>query len=331
MNCCGSTLGLRNPAVLPDKLATCSGQPLLRQEKFCLMSTSQHPSGRRMPSAYAGRRAALATMHAKERALGWPLRTALGLELVVPSGLDTDQLGTFSGEVPRPASARSVAEQKARLGMQAAGTDLGLASEGSFGPHPLIPFAPAGLELLAWIDAARDLCVIEELFVEKTNYAMERCTRWDALLGFAARAGFPGHALIIRPAGDTDPQLLRKGLTTPAQLREAFDLLHGASPDGAVLVETDMRAHLNPTRMRSLRRLAAKLARRLRNHCPACACPGFGRTGISRGLPCAACATPTALALHELHSCPRCALQLNVPRPDGKTRAEPQHCPACNP
>jgi hypothetical protein len=51
---------------------------------------------------YASARIALATMHEKERALGPAFRRVLGADVVAVPELDTDALGTFSGEVPRP-------------------------------------------------------------------------------------------------------------------------------------------------------------------------------------------------------------------------------------
>jgi hypothetical protein len=50
---------------------------------------------------YAGQRIGLAATHGKERALAPASRRVLGAEIVVPA-LDTDTLGTFSGEVARP-------------------------------------------------------------------------------------------------------------------------------------------------------------------------------------------------------------------------------------
>ena len=57
---------------------------------------SRHP--------YAREKIGLATMHAKERALALPFRRLLDAEIVVAPRLDTDRLGTFSGEIPRPGS-----------------------------------------------------------------------------------------------------------------------------------------------------------------------------------------------------------------------------------
>ncbi len=90
---------------------------------------------------YAPGRVAPATKHRKELALAPAFREHLQATLVVPN-LDTDALGTFSGEVPREGTALETAPRKCRLGMQAADLPRGLASEGSLGPHPLIPFLP---------------------------------------------------------------------------------------------------------------------------------------------------------------------------------------------
>lgn len=55
------------------------------------------------------------------------------------------------------------------------------------------------------------------------------------------------------------------------------------------MIEADLRAQRNPTRRRLLTRLGQRLAHRLAIPCPACRCPGFGRTDTEPGLSCAAC------------------------------------------
>ena len=74
-------------------------------------------------------------MHRKEEAIAPALMSALGLLVEPTAGLDTDQLGTFSGEIPRSGTMLEVAVRKARLGMSVMGLPLGLASEGTFGPR----------------------------------------------------------------------------------------------------------------------------------------------------------------------------------------------------
>jgi hypothetical protein len=53
--------------------------------------------------------------------------------------------------------------------MSAARIPLGLASEGTFGPHPIIPFLNGGMELLMFVDDERCITVSESLVAEATN------------------------------------------------------------------------------------------------------------------------------------------------------------------
>lgn len=285
---------------------------------------------------YRGRTVALATKHGKERAIERPLQAALGLQVVVPPNLDTDALGTFSGEVERVGTPREVALQKARLGMAAAKLPHGLASEGSFGPHPLIPFLPIGQELLVFIDDVLGIEVSEFLVVEDTNFNHHVAAPGDDVTDFLQRVGFPSHAVIARPNiarpdAAWDRHVLFKGLTELATLREAIAVSAAASPDGRAHIETDMRAHLNPTRMASIRKLAFRLARRLATVCPACGTPGWGRIDVQLGLPCMDCGTPTDLVRSEILGCAACDHRSSQPRPDGRSHAEPGQCPYCNP
>ncbi|MEP6836483.1 MAG: DUF6671 family protein, partial [Bradyrhizobium sp.] len=112
----------------------------------------------------------LATMHRKEAVIAPALLSGVGLLVAATPGLDTDQLGTFSGEVPREGAILEVAVRKARLGMSATGLPLGIASEGTFGPHPAIPFMPAGMELLVFVDDDRKIVISERLIAEATNF-----------------------------------------------------------------------------------------------------------------------------------------------------------------
>ena len=283
------------------------------------------------PSRYQGRVAALATKHAKERAIAWPLSRGLGLSLLVPADMDTDALGTFTGEIPREGTPAEVVRRKARLGMAAAKLPIGIASEGSFAPHPMMPFLASDFEVLVFVDDEEGFTVSQEVVTTETNYAQQRCTNPDEALSFATRVRFPSHALIVRPAGNPAPERIRKGVSDLEALRLAVQQAIDASPDRAASVETDMRAYANPTRMRVIRRLSAALARRLRTLCPACDCPGFGKIGAEPGLRCEDCGTATELTLREIHGCPRCKSQRHYPRSDRLAAASAGHCPLCNP
>jgi hypothetical protein len=283
-------------------------------------------------SAYAGRRAVLATQHGKEAAIAPPLLATLGLQVLTAPGIDTDTLGTFTGEIPRAGNMQEAAIAKARLGMAATGLPLGLASEGSYGPHPHIPFVPGGVELLVLVDDERQIVVSEQLIEDRPVYEHALSAGIDELAHFIERIRFPDHAVIARAAKPrADGTMIHKGLRSRAELAQAVRECAAVSLDGQTLVQTDMRAHMNPTRMAALGRLASAFARRLATTCPACELPGFGQVGVETGLPCAECGEATSMVLRLIWGCVGCAHREGRERPDGLTHADAGRCPACNP
>lgn len=281
------------------------------------------------PSPYAGRRAVLATMHGKEAAVAPAFREIAGIGVTGARGIDTDRLGTFTGEVARTGSVEETALAKARLGMAATGETLGIASEGSYGPHPQVPFLAAGVEHLVFVDEERGLVVRETLVDEAPVYDHAVIGSVLELEPVLWRLGFPDHAVTVRP--NDGVQVARKGIRERPDLREAVAWAVALSADGRAFLQTDMRAHMNPTRMAAIGRLAARLARRLLQVCPSCRAPGFGAVGVERGLPCALCGEPTGMVRAELHGCAACGYSEARPRPDGRVEAEAGSCPACNP
>lgn len=283
------------------------------------------------PSLYAGQTIVVTTKHGKERRLALPFRIGLGAHLILAEGIDTDVLGTFTGEIPRVGTPREVAVQKARMGMVATGLPFGVVSEGSFGPDPIVPFLPVHLEVLAFIDDERGIEVYEQVATNDTNFDHAVASTVSDLERFLQRVGFPAHALIVRPHHGNAKHGIRKGILTLAELEEAIQAATGCSDDGKAHVETDMRAHLNPTRGKVSRRLGFQLALRLRRQCPACDAPGWGRVDSEPGLPCRWCRTPTGWTLHEVYACAVCDHRERYPRPDGLVTADPGLCPYCNP
>lgn len=280
---------------------------------------------------YRDRQVALSTMHDKQQAIAPAFMATLGASVVVTAGLDTDALGTFSGEVPRRGTMREAAIAKARLGMCAAGLPFGIASEGSFGPHPQIPFMPGAIELMTFIDDERDVVILESRVVDETNFSHRVVTPADSLEDFITRVQFPSHGLIVRAnAGDVHFGMV-KGIQSLELLRAAMTEAARLSADGKAHIETDMRAHMNPTRMRSLAVLATQLAQRLASACPSCTTPGWGRAGVVSGLPCEACGTPTEMVVAEVFGCAKCEHTERRPRRDGLHYAKQSHCPYCNP
>lgn len=284
------------------------------------------------PHPYAGLPVALATKHDKQSAIAPALARTPGLRVIVPDDLDTDRLGTFTGEIERPAPPRETALLKAQMGIEATGLPRALASEGAFGPHPQAFLIPAGLELLAFIDVELDVEVVEARLSRETNFAHLTAAALDAhTVAFLRRVGFPDHALVARPnAGESDGTLA-KGIARRDQLAVAIKRCVRASADGLARLETDMRAHHNPTRMRQIALLTRRLAARLTTTCPACGAPGYGTVETERGLPCATCTTPTEWIAVEIDGCTRCQHHTRRSRSDRLTAADPAHCPRCNP
>lgn len=200
--------------------------------------------------------------------------------------------------------------------------DWVFASEGAFGPSAAIPVLAEGKELvLAWRPAdGLEVTVLRTSF--ETNFAHVDAPEAPALDAFLERAGFPDHAVIVK----ANRAVIAKGV----QDRAALERLT-AQARGPVRVETDMRAHLNPTRMGEIAKAAMEMAQRLSSACPACSAPGFGRTRVERGLPCSACGTPTERVFAEIYACPACGHEARKPRADGLSAADPGECPACNP
>ncbi|MCP8967793.1 DUF6671 family protein [Ectobacillus ponti] len=265
---------------------------------------------------YNGVTAAFGTMHGKEEAVAPVFAELLGVEVYVPE-LDTDQFGTFSGEVPRRGTALEAAREKARLAMKKSGLALGLASEGSFGPHRSFPLVAEHHELLLWRDEERWLEIVEHHIGLDTNYSSGVLTA-EELPAFLRQARFPSHAVMVK-SGD----FVRKGIRTEEALLAAF-----REAGGPVHVQTDMRAHMNPTRMEVLRVLAERLAHRLLQPCPDCSCPGWGLVRSVNGLPCESCRVPTPLVQYDVLGCGCCGKEQLRPR---GTQASAMYCHICNP
>lgn len=283
-------------------------------------------------SPYSGCCAIVTTKHAKSIGIAPPFWERLGMS-VLEYPLDTDLLGTFSGEVKRDGNALECVRRKCEMGLDILGenTEYGLASEGSFGPHPYIPFLPCDQEILYFIDRKRGFHLHMVHLSEKTNYQMQAFDSLEELQKFAESVQFPSHALIVRPNDKKDYSLMFKGIDTQDYLEDAFRESLMRSSDGKIWVETDMRAQFNPSRMAAIGELADKLAQRLATSCPSCNTPGWGRIEAEKGLHCEYCDQPTEMIAHEIYGCVLCDHTEQLPRADGLKVASQTHCAWCNP
>lgn len=282
-------------------------------------------------SPFAGAVAALGTLHGKERVIGATLDAELGVRVEVV-GVDTDRFGTFTREVPRVGTARETARSKARMALEVHGrARLGVASEGSFGPHPSILLVPGGVELVLLLDRETGVELVGCDVTADTNYAATCVATVDDAVSFAARSSFPSHGLIViaAPHEQPEPTLgMTKGIVDPTCLEQV--VAQALQRHGRAWIETDMRAHLNPTRMRSIERAAQALARAARSLCPGCGRPGYVPVQRIGGLPCADCGEPTGKARAEVFDCAGCGRR-EERRLEGVSNATAFDCPVCNP
>ncbi|MBS0250038.1 MAG: hypothetical protein JSR78_03125 [Proteobacteria bacterium] len=223
---------------------------------------------------------------------------------------------------------KDVAGHKARLASGITGRRLGLGSEGSFGPHPYIPFAAVDQEMVALYDRELGITIYESVVSLRTNFLHLDIDKSSDLDAFLRCIGFPQHGIVIGIADEPAPWT--KGVQKRHELDSAISELAKRADGRAIRITTDMRAHVNPTRMRVIRAAAARLARRVKSLCPSCGAPGFGIVDVQRGAPCSDCGEPTeriAATLLGCACCPRRELQ-----PVRKSEpVDPKYCLVCNP
>jgi len=281
-----------------------------------------------MSGFFEGRHLLIASMHQKEQVLQPLLESSLKVTVSVANGLNTDLLGTFSGEVARLTDPLTTAQKKCELALELTGGDLVLASEGSFGAHPSAFFLPANEEWLLLLDQKNGLEIHARHLSLETNFSGQEFHNLEQLEIFASKVGFPSHALILRRSKDHLEGIL-KGITDLEQLRTAARRL--LKTQGSGFVETDMRAMFNPSRMKVIGEAAQLLIQKLNSCCPSCQLPGFAVTAAEPGLPCSLCGTPSSTALAHLLLCSHCQHEEKVFFPQGKKTEDPQYCQVCNP
>ena len=281
-----------------------------------------------MVHPYRHERIGLATIHAKELAVAPPFWRLLDAQIVVAPNVDTDSLGTFSGEVPRPAPVVETCAAKAELAFRTLDVDCAIASEGSYGPIDRVPLNPAGVEVMAFVDRRRGLRVIETLATHRTNWRLMRFKAGDPGVPLAVKAlGFPDYGVFVICNSDSSQPV--KELACLDEVVAAVDREASRSEDGLAMLIADMRAHRNPMRMKVLRALSWKLARRLQRLCPKCHTPGFGHIESRRGLPCEDCGDATHWIDFEIDGCAACGHAVGRPRKDGRLTASKLSCASC--
>lgn len=277
---------------------------------------------------FQNRKLLIATKHGKEQVIAPILEKNLGVICFTDNNIDTDVLGTFSGEVERKKSPYKTALEKCKMAMQITGCDLVLASEGSFGAHPVAFFSQANEELVVLLDQKNNQDFFGKTLTTDTNFSGALISSKEEARIFANQIGFPEHALIIKDQEQEFKKLV-KGICSPKALEKALDSM--LKKEGTVWIETDMRAMYNPTRMRVIAQATDNLIDRMKSVCPVCNHPGFWVVETLQGLPCSSCGLPTKSTKSHKYTCRNCQYTENRDFPHGKKNESPMFCNFCNP
>ncbi|MEX1217589.1 MAG: DUF6671 family protein [Acidimicrobiales bacterium] len=272
-------------------------------------------------------RAALATKHGKESIFS-PALAKIGIAVSVAE-IDTDHFGTFAGEIERLGTPRETAERKARAGLQSLGVSVGLASEGSFGPHPATPFLLADTEVVVYVDTDLDYCVFAVASSISAVPPAKVIMNTDDINSLMITKLFPDQrAIVVTEEPLTKTRIvLAKGIDNVDELRSTVEQAFADQPH-SVIVEPDLRAHYCPDRRKVISSAVDRLVKRLRVSCPDCDAIGFGSLRTIPGLRCGLCGLPTTSTAFDVMGCSRCGFETEVARAG---EADPTFCDRCNP
>ena len=277
---------------------------------------------------FSGEIVYLGTKHEKAKALA-PHFEKIGM-MCETVKIDTDEFGTFTGEVERLGSVKDTLRKKIEAVTKLMpDARFILASEGSFGPHPEIGFIQSDHEILLFFDRLNGLEIFVEELSTDTNHNQMEFEPCDDIQSFLECARFPSHAVIVKTKGSS-PKIF-KDLTEWHKLGQVIIDAFLLSSEQKVILSTDMRASFNPTRMSVIYKAGEKLVRRLTSFCPSCSMIGFGPVRGIKGLPCSGCGLATQVNKEVLFCCAGCKYEETRPREDGLRFVSPAECDHCNP
>jgi hypothetical protein len=277
--------------------------------------------------SYRGQAIALPTLHQKGALIAPSFLTHLGMT-VVEIDVDTDQFGSFAGEVKREGSQLDTVRGKAQLGAQVSGLNLAIASEGSIGADPEIGLLTSDIETIVFIDTVNNLEIIENYRSFDITAQKIEFTEDIDLDQFLVKADFPRHKLIVRSDFGLS-HVIAKGIATKSELMSAIAQAREQAID-PIIIESDLRAHCSPSRAKNIEITAERLAKKIASLCPNCATPGWGAIEPLFGLLCCECGEESESAARAyLYGCLKCTHTA-----EGEVIAEsidPSRCNWCNP
>lgn len=279
---------------------------------------------------FKGRKLLIATMHQKEQVIAPLLEKYLGVETIVPKEFNTDQFGTFTREIRRVGDQLETARKKAQTAIDKFGIDLIVSSEGSFDAHPAIPFVQSNFELVLLMDKKHNLEIKGHHRTSDTNINGRYVMNAEEALTFAKEIGFPEHGIILRKDENKNTDIYKNIQTQEELVSKTNQILSGFFNKRA-FIETDMRAHKNPTRMKAIEKATENLIDNIFSICPKCFMPGFIAVNFEKGLKCSLCSSPTSLPESDIYVCDKCRFTEKRKTIKYGNFADPKYCINCNP
>ena len=267
----------------------------------------------------------VATKHGKEKLFKQVLAPQFNFDLFTQPDFDTDNYGSFSGKIPRNLSAKETLKQKCLVAMYTYGFKLGLASEGSFGNHPLYHFGKFNEEWVVFIDLENNLEIYGVNRTSELNWGQILVNNWEELDLSLKNMDFPNHKIIVK-LNNNEGKIISENATDFEQLKTDLEKYNNLFP---FFLETDLRAMHNPTRQISIVKAIENLKQNLLLCCPKCNIPGFVVTKTQSGLPCNSCGLPTKSNAFTYKVCAKCNYELK--QAVDKRFEDPQFCDFCNP
>ena len=280
-------------------------------------------------SDWKKRRGVLATMHHKDIMISPILEQELGIDIMVPTNFNTDLYGTFTRDIARAGNQLEAARQKSLAAMALTGLDLAVASEGSFGAHPSLPFLASNLEIVLLLDKKNEIEVVGHFRSSAIQAQGKSVSSAKEAVALAQSWGFPDQGVIVRLSENSNKDI-HKEIRTFDELKSICEKLLSSWFTKSIFIETDMRAHRCPSRMNSIKEATVDLVKNCRSLCPQCNVPGFVITKVMAGLPCSYCGLPTDLAKELQYSCKKCGFG-ETRKIEGVLAADPGQCEQCNP
>lgn len=267
----------------------------------------------------------VATKHGKEKIFEKVLQPYLKGEYFTTEDFDTDQFGNFTGEIKRINSAKETVKQKCLAAMKNYKIDIGVASEGSFGNHPLYYFTSYNEEWVVLIDLKNEIEIYGVNSTSEVCYEKKIIKNWFELEEFLLKINFPNQNVIIKNK-EEDGEIICKDMQNYDELKKTISKSKLSFP---LYIETDLRAMNNPTRQKSIEKAVENLLKNIQSFCPKCNTPGFIVTHMERGLPCEVCGLPTKSTAFSIKTCKKCAFTQK--EKTEKKYEDPQFCDFCNP